>query len=315
VGEQEEDRLFEEALDLVIRLQNDPDNPVALDLARNWCARGPQYRTAWEEAAEIHGLAGKVITRRRNRERRARTAVTRRAAMLGGGAALIAGALYAPGVLLRARADFTTRTAEIRAEALPDGSRATLGPDSAIAVHFGPDERRVELIAGMAFFDVAPETARPFRASAGDLTVTAVGTAFDLSLDAGWRSVSVDRGAVGLSAGGTALRPGEQLAAGNWLTLDAEGVNAERGAREADQIAAWRAARIVAERESVAAVVARIARWQPGRVVIADPSLAERRISGVFDLSQPLAALEAVVLPHGGRIRSLPPWLTVISTI
>ena len=34
------DRLLDEAIDLVIRLQNDPDNPVALEMIRAWRARG-----------------------------------------------------------------------------------------------------------------------------------------------------------------------------------------------------------------------------------------------------------------------------------
>ncbi len=309
------DRLFQEALDLVIRLQNDPDNALALDLARAWRARGPEHEAAWDEAVEIHGLAGKVITGRRKSEKRAQGKVTRRAALLGGGAAAVAGALWLPGAVTRARADFVTGTAEIRDEILPDGSRATLGPDSALALDFGPRRRRAEILAGMAYFDVAPDSERAFEARAGDLTVTAVEAAFDLGMDAGWRSVSVGRGSVRLGAGGTALAQGEELAAGHWLTLDEDGLNAGRGEREPGQIASWREARIVADEENVGALVARIARWQKGRVLIADPWLGARRISGVYDLSDPVAALEAVVLPYGGKVRQLSPWLTVISAI
>ena len=156
---------------------------------------------------------------------------------------------------------------------------------------------------------------RPFRVQAADLSVNAPDAAFDISLDAGWRSVSVERGAVELSAGGTALAGGERLVAGNWLTLDEPGLNAERGARKPEEIASWRAARIVVEQESVAALVAKIARWQAGRVLIADATLGQRRVSGVYDLSNPASALEAVVLPYGGRVRQISPWLTVISAI
>jgi transmembrane sensor len=35
----------------------------------------------------------------------------------------------------------------------------------------------------------------------------------------------------------------------------------------------------------------------------------------VFDLNQPIAALEAVVEPYGGKVRQISPWLTVISSI
>ncbi|WP_430512610.1 hypothetical protein [Pannonibacter phragmitetus] len=36
----ERGRLLNEAIDLVIRLQNDPANPVALEMIRAWRARG-----------------------------------------------------------------------------------------------------------------------------------------------------------------------------------------------------------------------------------------------------------------------------------
>src|SRR5690606_37896477 len=120
-------------------------------------------------------------------------------------------------------ADFVTGTAEIRDEILPDGSRATLGPDSALALDFGPRRRRAEILAGMAYFDVVPDSERVFEARAGDLNVTAAEAAFDLGMDAGWRLVSVARGSVQLGAGGTALAQGEELAAGHWLTLKKTG--------------------------------------------------------------------------------------------
>ena len=118
-----------------------------------------------------------------------------------------------------------------------------------------------------------------------------------------------------MAANGTALASGEKLAAGGWLTLDEPGLNAERGTRATGEIASWRDARIVAEQDSVAALVARIARWHSGHVIIADPSLGERRISGVFDAAYPVAALEAAVMPYGAVVRQISPWLTVISPV
>jgi transmembrane sensor len=62
-------------------------------------------------------------------------------------------------------------------------------------------------------------------------------------------------------------------------------------------------------------VVAQIARWHRGRVLIADPGLAAAPVSGLFDLNDPDAALEAVVKPYGGKVRHISPWLTVLSGI
>ncbi len=309
------ERLFEEALDLVIRLQDDPASPVARELVQRWRARSPAHEAAWAEVAEIHGMAGKILGDR-TRAARSRRGVSRRRAILGGTVALAAvgaGALYGPALLLRARADRVTATAELRRMTLPDGSVVTLGPESALRLGFSATARRVELLAGMAFFEVVSDPARPFQTVLDELVASAQAAAFDVSRDAGYVTVAVDRGVVEVAAPAPARR--ERLAAGEWLTLDESARTIVRGKRDAAQIGAWREGMIVAERETIDAVVARISRWQSGRVVMADPRFGHRRISGVFDVKDPVAALAAVVDPHGGKVRQLSPWLTVISPI
>ncbi|TPM34186.1 FecR domain-containing protein [Mesorhizobium sp. B2-3-4] len=313
----EDDRLFEEAVDLVIRLQNERANPVAGELIQSWRARSPAHEAAWAEAAEIQGMAGKVFEDRRKAENAA-TSVSRRKVILGGlgGLAVLGtGALYGPQALLCLRADQVTSTAELRRVTLSDGSVVTLGPDSAMSSHFTPDLRQVELLAGMAFFEVAPDAGRPFQVRVETMTATALGTAFDVSRDAGLLSVSVAHGLVDVTAQGWPPAQPQRLSGGDWLTLDDSTLAVERGTRDAGQIAAWRDGLIVADRETVASVVARIARWKSGRVVIADAGLGAGRISGVFDLSNPIGALEAVVQPYNGKVRPMSPWLTVISSI
>ncbi|MBN9217714.1 MAG: FecR domain-containing protein [Mesorhizobium sp.] len=312
--ENDEDRLFEEAADLAIRLQNEPASPVAHELVQQWRARGPAHEAAWAEVAEIRGMAGKVFQDRRDAA--AGEGMSRRKVILtglAGFAALGAGAIYGPDLLLRLRADQVTTTAELRKVTLADGSVVTLGPDSAMRSTFTPAFRHVELLAGMAFFEVAPDAARPFRVEVETLTATALGTAFDVSRDAGSLTVSVAHGLVEVAMPESPLAQAQRLAEGDWLALDDGEI--ELGKRDASQIAAWRDGFIVADRETVSSVVARIARWKSGRVVIADAGLGAGRISGVFDLTDPLAALEAVVQPYQGKVRRISPWLTVISSI
>ncbi|VFR17547.1 Iron siderophore sensor protein [plant metagenome] len=221
--------------------------------------------------------------------------------------------MFGPGFLLRTQADHLTAAGEMRRISLSDGSKVTLGPDSAIRSAMNVDGRRVELLAGMAYFEVEPDSVRPFQVVAGDMTVTVVGTAFDLSMDADTTSVAVDHGLVDVRIDTSA--PGENLGAGQWLSFDQGTGTVERGVREPAQVAAWRDGVLVAQGETVAAVVARIARWQAARVVIADPGLGNQRISGVYNLDKPLNALRAVVGPHGGKVHEVTSWLTVISRI
>ncbi len=314
----DQDRLTDEAIDLVIRLQNDPGNPVTIEMVRAWRARGSDHDRIWTRVAKVYGASGKVLTRRRNAERREKLGLTRRNLVIGGIIGLgAAGAGYSilPDVLLRGRADHVTAKGEIRSVSLPDGSVATLGPDSAVAVDFTARLRRVELLAGMSFFEVASEPQRAFTVQAGGLTATALGTAFDVAIDAGMLSVSVDHGVVEAQASGSTIAAGTKLTAGEWVTFDSATSAIERGSREASQIASWRDNLIVAEKEAVSTLVARIGRWIPGRIVMADPFVGSQRVSGIFDLTNPRRALEAVVHPAGAHVRQVSSYLTVISPI
>ncbi|WP_371348922.1 FecR family protein [Ancylobacter sp. IITR112] len=312
-----DDKLFEEALDLIIRLQNDPANPVTRDLVAGWRARGASHEAAWAEAAELHGMAGKVLQGGRGGERPGRGG-SRRTVMLGGLAALAtagAGAAFGPALWIHLRADYATSTGELRRITLADATVVTLGPDTALRSTFTPTTRQAELLAGMAFFEVAPDPSRPFTVAAGEMRARALATAFDIGVDAGFVRLAVDRGRVRAEGPGPALARGETVEAGRYLTLDQNTFGVESGPRESGSIGSWRDGLIVAEREPISSVVARIARWQAGRVMILDPGLGAQRISGVFDLGNPRAALEAVVHPRGGKVRQLSPWLTLITSV
>lgn len=314
----EERRLFREAADLAIRLQNDADNPVSVEMIRAWLSRSPAHEAAWGKVAAIHGMTGKVLSDRKRADQRESLGLTRRNFMIGGALGLggvATGSWVLPDLLLEARADYRTSTGELKSIPLPDGSTATLGPDSAIALDFSDNRRGIDLLAGMGYFEVAKDAARPFVVATSGLAATALGTAFDVSNDAGVVSVSVDHGLVEASASGLSARGTERLGAGEWLTFDLATHSLNRGSRDAFQIAAWRTGMIVAEKETVSALIARIARWQSGKVVIANPYLGSKLVSGVFDLRDPLRALDAVVRPFGAKVRRLTPFMTVISPV
>lgn len=306
------DRLLDEAIDLIIRLQNAPGNAVTTEMIGRWRARSPEHERAWLKVAEAHGMSGQVLTGKRKAERRDKLGLTRRNLMLGGTIGILAagaGAYVIPRIILHARADHVTAKGEIRRIELADGSIAMLGPDSALALAYTERRRGIDLLQGMAFFEVAEDSRRPFQARCGELSATAIGTAFDMSSDAGRLSLSVQHGVVEARAS----VPGARLVAGDWITFDPDSESIERGTRPLDQIATWRDNLITAEGETVAALVARIARWCPGNVVIADPSIGRQKVSGIFDLKDPKLALAAVVHPAGGTVRQVSPLLTVIS--
>ena len=76
-----------------------------------------------------------------------------------------------------------TATGESRTVTLADGSQVNLSGGSAIGVDITSEERRVRLLSGEAFFDVAHDAARPFTVEAGEARIVVLGTAFDVALD------------------------------------------------------------------------------------------------------------------------------------
>ncbi|MEJ0037803.1 MAG: FecR domain-containing protein [Gammaproteobacteria bacterium] len=65
---------------------------------------------------------------------------------------------------------------------LSDGTTMTLDGSGELEVRMLRSERRLRLLKGRAFFEVAKDPTRPFVVLAGDRRITSVGTVFEASL-------------------------------------------------------------------------------------------------------------------------------------
>lgn len=300
--------LLDEAIDLVIRRQNAPESAATLQAITAWRGRSAEHERIWRRVTEAHGLSGSALGGP------AKPALTRRNLLLAGAVGLGAGALGTwglPAMRLRLQADQLTATAELLPMAWGDGTRITLGPASAMATAQEGGTRSIRLLQGMAWFDVTPDPARPLVLRLNDgVEMRTAGGAFEVSQDAGVVNLAVARDWVEVIAPSRA-----SIAAGQWIRLDAESGRQEAGSRDGALAGAWRTGTVVAEAEPLQTLVARIARWLPGRVVVADAAIGRARISGLFDISDPERALAAAVRPTGGRLRRVSGLLTVISSI
>lgn len=311
------DKLFEEAFDLIIRLHGDPANPAARELAEQWRAISSQHQAVWAEAIKLHQMTGKMVQARNEAALRPK-GFSRRHFLFGSSlavAATAAGVILLPNSLLQLKASHLTATGELQSLSLEDGSQIILGPNSAIATRYTANERHIELLKGMAWFNVVEDIRRPFSAKVEGLSVMTRKGSFDLSSDAGLLTIAVEKDLVEVATVGLPLLLNETLATGYWLTLNEQGEALKRGVRSVQQLASWRNGMLVADDESLAVVVARIARWLPGKVVIASSELGAQRISGVYNLSNPQRALSLAIQSSGGKIREITPWLTVISPV
>ncbi len=188
------------------------------------------------------------------------------------------------------RADFRTKTGETRLVTLADGSRVQLAARSAIAVNFQGTERKLALLDGEAWFQAAPNAARPFVVTAAGGTVTALGTAFDISLEDSRAEVAVTEHQVSVASGGKTVivKEGEESAFGSSAPPE------QPAPVDLERVGAWRRGRLVFDDKPLGEVVTILTRYHHGLVFIPDPAVKQIRVSGVFDAADPQGALAVI---------------------
>jgi transmembrane sensor len=266
-----------------------------------WLSSSPLNRSAYESVERSWSLAAnaavdeRIMAMRREAllaPRKTRGRWWRPAAI----AASILGFALVIGVLLRSglpgdhhnAGEFATEVGQRSSIALADGSTVVLNTESRIQVAFDENARRVQLLAGQAWFEVAKNQPRPFVVEAGDQRVTAHGTAFDVRLeDRDKVQVTLIEGRVSVEAlkhGGAGLNaPGEQedLVPGDQLV-----VSPTRGRMkhkvDVAKTTSWREGEIIFDDDTLANAVAEVNRYSAKKIVLADERLASLRMSGVF---------------------------------
>lgn len=170
---------------------------------------------------------------------------------------------------------------------LADGSKITLNSDARVRVAYGGRERRIALLSGQAFFQVAHDRSRPFVVSVGDREVVALGTQFDIRVDQRRVVVALLEGRVNVrpqtgaaKARPVALAPGEQV-----RFAVADPATIIQAANVAD-LARWREGRVRFDATPLAEAVAEMNRYNAVPIHIADRALDRLKVSGVFRTGQ-----------------------------
>jgi transmembrane sensor len=264
----------------------DPENLIALNAMHE----------LWGEMAALKGVrpALKVHMPRR----RAIGAVAASVAVVVTG--LVAFSVLQPFAFAQ-----TERTAigEQSTRTLPDGSVVNLNVVTRIDYKMEPNRRDVRLSEGQALFVVHKDKSRPFYVRAGDYEIRAVGTAFDVRLRDGQAQVSVQEGVVSVTAikGDRAGKVIARLAAGQKLQLPAEAgavASPTPVAIPIQSVAEWRLRTVSYEDASVSEVVEDLNRFFERPIEIADPILAQRRVTirlQVADREDTLKTLSALL--------------------
>jgi transmembrane sensor len=303
-----------------------------------WLAEDPANEAAWRQVNAPWDLLGEqaanpeVVTARRQALARAadRSAPAseprhpRRAYVLSGLAAglaaIVAGALW----LFAQPSEYRTTLGERRVVTLDDGSKVSLDSQTVLQVRYSAAARRLKLKQGQARFDVFHNARRPFSVDAGDRTVIATGTSFNIDLRQSAVVVTLIEGRVLVTPREASVllpmsrkqeAPTVPLDAGQTLTTALDAVAPPRvESVDLDTVTAWESGRLMFDDEPLGEVVERVGRYSSQPILVADEHAAKLRISGVFNAGDVTTFVDAVSRYLPVRATSRPDGAIVLSS-
>lgn len=200
---------------------------------------------------------------------------------------------------------YSTMVGEQKIATLEDGTRIALNTDTHLNVRYEEKRRSIVLDDGEAMFEVARNPARPFVVTAGNKSVTAIGTSFIVRKTGGIVTVTLISGKVRVdthpsSVGAPAVRstmltPGEQFAVAGDAAAMVTSVSSEAAT-------AWRRGQVMFNDTPLSAAIAELNRYGGPRIDVADPRLGGLTVSGVFATNDTAEFADAVAALHGLRV-------------
>ncbi|WP_332801881.1 FecR family protein [Sphingomonas sp. RT2P30] len=187
-----------------------------------------------------------------------------------------------------AASTWQTGAGERRTIAFADGAEATLAPATRLAAQGGQ-----LTLDGTAFFSIRHDPSRPVTITANGVTVSDVGTRFEMAADSDTVRVAVAEGEVAVAPQGRAAVP---IVAGHRVLV--AGSTVETGLAASGDVASWRGGRLVYDRVPLALVAADIARYAGGRVTV-DPRDADRRFSGAMAIGDRVTMARSLAVLMG----------------
>lgn len=279
---------------------------------QHWLAQDPRHRHALEQAGMLwHGLGSLSAEQRQVLQpqppatflirRVSRATQWKIAALLLLGFSI--GATWISDGILMLRSDYHAAH-QVKHVTLPDGSEIDMDAGSAISLAYTPQERRVTLLQGSAWFTVAPTTAqekRPFLVDAASGTTQALGTQFIVQNSSQTTTVGVVEHSVQVTANGQSLQLDEQQAA----RYTEQGMTRLPGWNSRER-GDWRRGLLIFDQQPLAVVIARINQYRAGTIVIPTSALRQRQVSGIFSLNELDGALQTIATELGAKTVSLP---------
>lgn len=169
---------------------------------------------------------------------------------------------------------------------LPDGTKVWLNSESSIRYPavFPGKERRV-FVTGETFFEVAKDKSKPFRVVAGDVTVEALGTQFNVNAynNEPFVAATLVEGSVMITKGSqeNIIKPGQQaqLSENNFEIVNVE----------TDDVIAWKNNQFKFTKTPIDVIMRQIERWYDADVVFQDK--VDLHLNATIDRDVPVSKL------------------------
>ncbi|MCR6651347.1 MAG: FecR domain-containing protein [Cellvibrionaceae bacterium] len=324
----------EEAVEWAILLADNPDDVEQLKHFEVWLRADPLHievwcqtlrvydqlgqlsattRAGWPQAAGTHeSIADKRTARKRvfDRNRLIVRSPHWKKNLVGLALVVSLMIMVGPQIMLNLSAEYLTGAGERQTHILEDGTSIYLAPKSAVDIEFTQTERLVRLLEGSVFFEVVRDSGRPFRVDASGTKTTVLGTAFNVEKSGTGVVIGVAHGNVKVEdrnfspAVTTNLLAGDQL-----MVMRNEYASLSRVAP--DDIARWRTGELIVRDLSVGEVVEKFRDYYGGIIVVTKP-FAEKRVTGLYKLDDPVDTLTNLAQAHEAKIRRITPWLMVL---
>ena len=223
---------------------------------------------------------------------------------------VLTGALALGGRPAYLLADLRSPTGQWHTHTLADGSRITLGSDSAVNVRFHADERHVELVRGDILVDVAKDARRPFIVDSEQAAIRALGTRFTVRRDDGATILSMLESKV---LAQVPQHPAVVVQAGQRTRITEDGVGPITAIDAASVQEAWRTRQLVVDDQPLTDVLDELARHRPGQLHYDRAQIAGIRVAAVLPLDDTDKALQLLIdnFPQL-RIRMLTRYLVMV---
>ncbi|HMK88096.1 MAG TPA: FecR domain-containing protein [Methylocystis sp.] len=294
----------EAAIDWWVRRWSAPLTRQEQDAFEAWLSADARHGAAFADISRTCvDLANLPASRASRRAYRTPLAVS-----LAACAAICALFLFSEDISVAFRASRATQIGERRLETLDDGSKVHLDAQSAIAERYDSSFRKITLLRGEAWFEVAPDERRPFVVEANGGVVTARGTSFDVALEGGGARVVVTEHRVSLASGGEVT----ELSAGQASEYRRGAPPAAAAAADLAASLAWRRGKLVFEDQPLGAVLEVLRRHRHGVLRCLLPATCEKRVSGVFDADDPSQTLHELQARLGLKVVKATDYLVLL---